>query len=244
MGADALYLGANANVHVALSQLHGGRGGDYIVQSIDPFLFYPGDGGDAIRAQGPNAKLLVTGQVADLCRGGNAGVARRVFPPSILDEGVSGRALRLAAGCSARVSGATFQAGGIGSGTTPSGPAIVSFGALSQPVPADPSLELLAGPHAAGSLVTFAVHAQPGSSVRLRYGRRPIVEDLPFSAEDRLVENLRAFNLGVVPPSGDVFGEVVINEDLPLGALIVFQAANTETSSVTEMSQSLPLIVR
>lgn len=243
-GSDALHLGASANVHVALTQILGGNGGDYRSCS-DGCEEFPGNGGHAIHVVGPNAKLIVAGQSTDVCRGGNAGANR--FPPLFLPEsqgGSPGRGLYLSGGSSARVSGETFVGGGVGSNPPTGVLPIVSFGALTLPVPADPSLELLSGPQTPGSLVTFAVHAEPGSSVRLRFGRRPIVEDLPFSAEDRLVENLRAFNLGIVPPSGTVLSEAVINEDLPVGALIVFQAACTETSSVTEMSQSLPLIVR
>lgn len=226
-GTAGVGVGAASDVHVSLSQLRGGNGGDGQHGPKSAFDVYAGKGGDGIYVF-PDSRVLVTGQPSDMCRGGRVG---RVT------SGDLGFGLYRYGG-TARVSGATFVS------DPPTLPPISGWGPLVQPVPADPSLELLSGPQTPGSLVTFAVHAEPGSSVRLRIGRRPIVEDLPFSAEDRLVENLRSYNLGVVPPSGDVFAEVVLSELAPLGALVVFQAACIETSSATEMSQSLPLIVR
>lgn len=242
-GSAALYLGPNAIAHVSLSQLQGGKGGDFgmCIDLCSPVA--PGNGGDAIAALGPNACVFVTGQPADICRGGNAGLASYFLGP-VGPAAAPGRGLRVTGGNTARVSGATFLAGGIGSNATPSGPAIVAVGTVTEPLPADPSLEMSPGPQLPGDVVTFVVHAEPGSTVRLRWGRRPIVEDIDGWAEDRLVEQIRSYFLGVVPASGDVSWTMSMPPASPIGALIVFQGTCIETNGATEFTQSWPTLFR
>ena len=92
--------------------------------------------------------------------------------------------------------------------------------------------------------MTFVVHAAPGTDVRLRLGRRPIVEDLATTEEDRLVEQLRSWGLGVVPASGDVAFPFTMPSTSPIGALLVTQAVSVDTLGGAALTDSWPIVLR
>lgn len=234
-GGHAVSIGAGADVHVALSTLRGGDGGD----NPWTFLFptYSGDGGDAVRLGTATSRLLLTGVPSDSITGGNNGLGN-----DCPYDGLMGTAVHvMSSSATARVSGATFTGGGwFCDGTL--GPAL--RGPVTQPALPDPTLEMLPPVTGAGASCTLVVHAAPGTDVRLRLGRRPIVEDLPASVEDRLVEQIRSWGLGIVPASGEVTFPFTLPSTSPTGALLAFQAFAVDPSAGTEFTASWPVVFR
>jgi hypothetical protein len=234
-GGQGLRIGLGANVHVAHSQVRGGDGGDNLTTAIGNY--FGGDGGDAFRLTADGARLLLTGLPSDVAGGGYNGWGDNCFW-----DGAPGAAIRVEhPSAVARVSGTTLAGGGYLCDDS-LGPAIV--GPVDQPASADPVLEALPAVLAPGQTCTFVVHAPPGTDVRLRLGRRPIVEDLPASAEDRLVEPLRSWGLGIVPPSGSVAFPFTMPSTSPPGALLVLQAVGIDAGGGTELTASWPALLR
>ncbi|MBI5364547.1 MAG: hypothetical protein HZA53_15325 [Planctomycetes bacterium] len=234
-GGHALRIGPGGNVHAALSTLRGGEGGDN--PSTTLFQSYGGDGGDAARLTAADSVLLLTGVPTDTLSGGFNG-----YSNECAYDGLPGTGVRVVfPSASARVSGATLLGAGYfcdGSlGPTTIGPVTV-------PATPDPTLEMLPPVSGPGAACTMVVHAAPGTDVRLRLGRRPIVEDLPASIEDRLVEQLRSWGLGLVPASGEVTFPFTLPSTSPIGALLAFQAFAVDPSTGTEFTASWPVVFR
>lgn len=233
-GGDGIQALNGADVHLSLSTVRGGDGGDN--GSTILFNTHAGDGGDALDVS--ESRVLVTGTPAESLAGGANGVADDF---TCLIDGAAGRALRIGAGSTARVSGLALH-GGYENCFGGEIPPISNQGTLIQPVLADPSLERTSGALVAGQPVTFVLHGAPGTQLRLRLGRRPIVDPLAPGYEDRLVEQLRGYDVGVCPPSGSLAFDIGTSSATPLGALLVFQALAFDGSGASELSASWPLI--
>lgn len=109
--------------------------------------------------------------------------------------------------------------------------------------PADPSLDV-SGSTAAGSIVTFDLHAAPGSTARLDLGRSPIAIADGLALIEDLAPAARSVNLGLVPPSGTRSVSWRIPANLPVGTFLVLQAEVTPPSGVLARTNSVPIVVR
>lgn len=234
-GGHALLLGAGASAHVALTTLRGGDGGDNASTTL--FQSYGGDGGDGARLAAADSALLLTGIPMDTVSGGFNGYSNECAYDGIMGTGVHVQY----PSASTRVSGATLLGAGYWCDGSLGPP---TRGPVFQPAVPDPTLEMLPPVTGPGASCTMVVHAAPGTDVRLRLGRRPIVEDLPASAEDRLVEPLRSWGLGVVPASGAVSFPFTLPSTSPTGALLAFQAFAVDLSAGTEFTASWPVVFR
>jgi hypothetical protein len=93
-------------------------------------------------------------------------------------------------------------------------------------------------------LTTFRVHAEPGSSVDLLFGRKPAIVDVPGLAEDLLLVPTRIRPLGVVGSTA------VVDFDLPVPAGFAkgftFFAQGRVAFSPTDVryTNSVPIVVR
>ncbi|MBK7876863.1 MAG: hypothetical protein IPJ77_14150 [Planctomycetes bacterium] len=237
-GGDGLVVDTGANVHVALSSVRGGRGGD--AGGTPGIPFYGGDGGEGVRLAGTGPRLLLSGTAADLVLGGDSGLGADDL---CLDSGFPGNGIDASHASSpvARASGATLQGG---YDLCRDSTAFSTMGAVTLPSVADPALEMLPPIASPGQSVTFVVHAAPGTDVRLRLGRRTIVEDLATTEEDRLVEQLRSWGLGVVPASGEVTFPFTMPSTSPVGALLATQAVSVDTLGGAALTASWPIVLR
>ena len=237
-GGHGLVVDTGANVHVALSSVRGGRGGD--ASGVPGIPFYAGDGGAGVRLAGIGPRLLLSGTPTDLVRGGDSGLG----PDDLCqDSGTPAGGIDTLHALSpiARASGATLQGG---YDLCRDDTQLPIRGTVTLPSVPDPTLEMLPPSAGPGQSVTFVVHAAPGTDVRLRLGRRPIVEDLATTEEDRLVEQLRSWGLGVVPASGDVAFPFTMPSTSPIGALLVTQAVSVDTLGGAALTDSWPIVLR
>lgn len=235
-GGDGIFVDEASDVHVALSTVRGGTGGDYSDDNQCPFC-EAGDGGLGIRMVG-DARVLVTGIATDLVRGGQAGLGN-----VCAQDGFPGHALFVPASATARLSGATIEGATYALDCGGAHVAAVGGqGVVTVPIPADPALAV-AGTIAQGQPVTFTVHGAPGAAVRLRLGRQLVVQDLSESYEDRLTIPLRTYDLGTMPASGSASFVFTLPASLPKGFVVVAQSS-VITSAEVALTQSVPITLR
>lgn len=227
-GGQGIRVIGASDVHVSLSSITAGEGGDN-----DDCEFCPGgDGGSGI-VLAPGASLLVTGTASDFIRGGASGTTAS----STAADGTPYPAVLVNVGAQARISGASVL-GGWNAVSNSYVQAI--WGTATQPDPADPVLSVT-GVIAPGNVVTYTVRGAPGSAARLRLGRQAIVQDLAESVEDRLVLPLRTFDLGVLPASGMATFQLNLPTSLPIGFAIIAQASVVRPTGEVALTQSVPI---
>jgi hypothetical protein len=110
-------------------------------------------------------------------------------------------------------------------------------------MPADPALSV-SGTLTPGSLATYTLTGQPGATGRLDFGRMLSVTDVPIVIEDRLTLPIRSFNLGVIPPSGQVSFTVLLPSYLPRGFLATAQAETNSVAVGVSLTPSVPITLR
>lgn len=111
-----------------------------------------------------------------------------------------------------------------------------------QDIPGLPRMRL-DGDSAAGQPMTIEVLAEAGSNARLWMGRQPAVVPVPGLQVPRLHTFDRGSSLGAMPPSGLLAIPATV-PNFPRGTLIFLQASRTLGSGATELSNSLPVVVR
>jgi hypothetical protein len=148
----------------------------------------------------------------------------------------------VAPSATARVSGATVQAGANFEGSCGGVPPAIS-GFATIPSPADPSL-VVSTPLVVGQPFTFTLRGNPGDSARLRVGRTPIVDDSPAAVEDLLVVVLRTHDLGTIPPSGQVQLSYALPANVLTGFLLLAQGATVDGFGESRLTQSVPVVAR
>jgi hypothetical protein len=230
-GGIGVLCDSGSDVHISLSTMQGGAGGNN-QWNLDPPA-YAGNGGAGIQVAS-TAKLLLTGIASNLVVGGNAG-----HSSDCQHNGYSGNGLSVASGGYARSSSVTIQAGSSLCGGYVSPPTSGSVDFVS---PIDPSLEL-SGTTDPGQVLTLVVHGRPGDSARIRLGRQAVVHAQAGIYEDELTNPLRIYDLGALPASGQATKHVTIPGSLPQGYLMVFQASTVGSDGTTRLTQSAPVVV-
>ena len=227
IGGDGIRVAGAGEVHVSLSTVLAGRGGDNGGCEFCP----GGDGGVGIRLQSGTGLLLLTGVAANVVRGGEPG-----YGDTCQTDGSPGEGVAVYFSAQARVSGVTIEGG-------PAlcfGQAPAIYGPVTIPSPADPSLSVT-GTTAPGNVVAYTVSGAPGSAARLRLGRQAIVQDLPDAHEDRLTVPLRTFDLGMLPASGTATFHLTLPTSLPTGFAVIAQASVVQPSGEVALTQSVPI---
>jgi hypothetical protein len=232
-GGNGITVQGTSDVHVSLSTVLGGPGGD-----VDgDFSLPPGNGGAGIVVTDSSARLLVTGLPADHIAGAHGGLL--LISGDCLHDGHPGSGILLS-GASARLSGATIEGASYsGCSIPPPAPAVV--GAYTSPFPADPSLSV-SGTIAQGQPIMLTLNGAPGSAARLRLGRQLVVQDLPGVYEDRLTVPLRTYDLGTLPPSGQATFQILLSSALAPGTIVVAQGVSI-TPAETTLTQSVAITV-
>ncbi|MCY2959716.1 MAG: hypothetical protein NTY35_06085 [Planctomycetota bacterium] len=229
-GGDGILVTGTGVAHVSLSDARGGTGGD----NFGCESCVGGDGGRGIRLQ-DSASLLLTGIASDLVLGGQPG-----YGDTCASDGTPGPGLAVYGGAQAQISGVAIHGG-----TTLCGgfePWVI-VGPYTTASPTDPSLEL-SGVTLPGQVVTYTLRGAPGAAARLRLGRQAILEDLPAVFEDRLVQPLRTFDLGALPPSGTATFALTLPSSLPSGFTVFAQASVVSPSGEVALTQSVPITLR
>lgn len=234
-GGDGIVANGSSDVHVSRAEARGGAGGDLPAGATCGCLI-AGHGGIGIRVNA-GAKLLLTGPSSALVKGGAAGIG--IDCPY---DGRPGNGVVVDFAASARVSGATVvgESSRAFCGGFPASPIV---GPYTVPGTPDPTLSV-SGVLAAGQLVTYTLTGTPGLSARVYFGRILSVTDLPFVSEDRLTLPIRSFNLGVIPPSGQVSLTILLPSYLPRGFLVSAQGEATTTLGDVFLSPSAPITLR
>jgi len=230
-GGIGVLCDGTSDVHISLSTIHGGAGGNNEIPQ--DFNGNAGNGGAGIQVQGLS-KLLLTGTANDLIVGGDTGGGI-----DCTHDGYPGSGLSVIAGSYARSSSVVFEEGFYNCLIHSVPP---TSGSVDFVTPIDPSLEL-SGTTNPGQVLTLVVHGRPGDSARIRLGRQAVVHDQPGSYEDELTNPLRIYDLGALPASGEATKHVTIPGSLPHGYLMVFQGTTTDTDGVTRFTQSAPVVV-
>ncbi len=230
-GAIGVMCDGTSDVHISLSTIQGGAGGDCTGSQDIPG--HGGTGGAGIRVQGLS-KLLLTGSASDHAIGGDQG-----YGDDCATDGYPGPGLSVENGSYARSSSVVIDEGYFECGGHSVSP---TSGSVDFVTPIDPSLAL-SGTTNPGQVLTLVVHGRPGDSARIRLGRQAVVHDEVGIYEDELTNPLRIYDLGALPASGEATKHVTIPGSLPHGYLMVFQGTTTDTDGVTRFTQSAPVVV-
>jgi len=228
---------AGANVHVSLSTIRGGRGGDYTNFGNPWFLGRAGDGAPAITLAG-DAQVLVTGRASDVIEGAQSGTG-----DDCSNDGVPAPAVRNAGVASfVQHSALTFQGGRYFNDC--GGQMVAPFAGHHLEVsPVDPSLQM-SGSGVPGTQAVYTLRGAPGDAARLRIGRQLALVDLPGVLEDRLLFPVRTYDLGTIPASGERTFTLNLPASLPDGFLILAQGSVVSPSGTTRLSQCVPIVLR
>ncbi len=221
VGMPALSV-LGGEVHVALTSLLGGHGGNNTC--IDTGNCDGGDGGAGIELTS-GARLIVSGTSQDFVQGGAGGTSSCDHP------GSSGPALSLDASSEARLSGESFVGWISNNG-----------GTIINPSPDDPTFVALGSP-SSGNVFTLRVHGPVGATADVILGRRPIIVGTPALDEEQLTPVNRVFHLGVIPANGTASLNFPVSPSWPQGFSVVFQGRLTAGAS-TVYTNSLPAIVQ
>ncbi len=218
-------------VHVSLSEVGGGAGGDATYAGGPGF---GGNGGFGIFVAN-GTKLLLDGITTNTIHGGDAGYGIDCF-----HDGSPANGLRVYQGGDARASSVTFI-GGAFTCAPPNAPG--TGGTVDFVTPIDPSLAV-SGVATAGQPLVFTLNGTAADTARIVLGRQAVVTDLSNVFEDQLTNTLRVYDLGVLPASGGGQKSITVPSILPKGYLLVFQGRTLGTDGVTRLTQSVPVIVR
>jgi hypothetical protein len=209
-GSPAVNVYTGGRAHIYHCTVLGGDGGP---DGGGSFAW----GAPAIRAT-QNGRLLLGGDLIDVCQGGNG----------MYQE----NALWLEGTSVGRVSHVALQ------GFTITPPATIE-----QPFPHDPALGVLSWP-APGQPVTFQLTAPSASSAELLLGRKPVVPLDSGSAEVLGIATLRVFAMPDVGASGKSYFDFVVPPTAPDGFLFFAQARVTLPDGEQRYTNSLPILVR
>ncbi|MBL8858863.1 MAG: hypothetical protein JNL28_10190 [Planctomycetes bacterium] len=234
-GGDGLVISGASDVHVSRTDARGGVGGD-LPASFTCACLVAAPGGFGIRV-GPAANLLLTGSSTSLIKGGSGGVGQ-----DCPYDGAPGNGIVISSGGSARISGATV------SGESPrtfcgGSPVLPVIGAYTVPSSPEPTLRVTGTP-LAGAPVTFTLSGTPGATARFSFGRNFAITDVPFVAEDILTTPIRFFDMGVIPPSGEISLTIPLPGYLPRGFLVVAQGRTDSASIGMSLSPSAAITLR
>lgn len=233
-GAGILVSGAS-DLHASRVDARGGIGGD-LPANFSCTCLVAANGGAGIRI-GAGSNLLLTGTNLSLVKGGTAGIGSVCST-----DGHPGNGIVVHPSGSARISGATVA----GESPRPfcgGGSVLPIVGPYNVPSPAEPTLSV-SGTLTPGSLATYTLTGQPGATGRLYFGRILSVTDVPFVAEDLLTHEIRSFNLGVIPASGQVSFTILLPNYLPRGFLANAQGETNSVSVGLSLSPSAPVTLR
>ena len=219
---------ASGRVHVALTDVTGGKGG----KGNSIMSIAGANGGDGIRVR-TGGEVIVAGVPNDLVRGGDMGA------PYGVGTAHPGHGVQVDFGGSLRYSGATIASGGPYGGTL----AIQNFGTALHATPNNPTLEVI-GNAFAGASVQLAVHGVVGVSARLQQGNQALVVDDGQTEIERLDNRIRLHPLGLIT-TGSVYYTMNIPSNWPVGFLRLFQGQEVDpaTGALLERTNSVFAIV-
>lgn len=222
-GGHGARLGNNGWLHLVLSEVAGGPGGDGS-QLCFPVGTNGGTGGDALQLNiTSKAFAMGTPSVSEILAGSGGGYC---FP------GASGKSLRLAPGCFARQSGQTVV------GQVEVDPTAT----LESPAELDPYLERFGTP-IAGTQVRFNVFGAAGDDVTLYLARQAALQPIPGVLIEKLTSEDRSFSLGTIAPGGFATFVFKLSPLLQPGTR-VFAQAKILRNGVELRTNSVPVIVR
>lgn len=212
--------GSTSRMHLVLTSLGGGSGGNY----TGPCFLATGDGGnggdglyDAIgflQASGVGSLTHISGGAPGSgCDGpaepGKAVVAQGLF----------------------RYSGVSFN------GTV--------TGNVQYVDPPDPFLADLSGePPTPGATILFTVFGAPGDQVTLYLGRSPVVEAVPSGLIEKLTSEDRSIPLGTISDAGYIGWAFKLPASLPKGFCFFTQARILRNGITDLRTNSIPIVVR
>lgn len=231
-GGDGIALSGSADVHLTMSIVRGGVGGDLPAVNVCPSC-RAGSGGLAVRV-GAGSRLIISGSNSSLAAGGTGGVG-----PQCNLDGRPGNAIVAESTASVRATGSTIT----GAATRAFCGSIQATGIIGPytiPTPPDPTLSVTGTLEASQSL-TFTITGEPGASARLSFGRGMFVADAPFVVEDQLLSPVRTFELGVLPASGKASFVIPLPAYFPRGLLIVAQGTTQSSGVGTSFTPSIPI---
>jgi hypothetical protein len=226
-----------SRVHFVLSSSHGGAGSDTNQQ-----FNMAGFGGAGIYEEA-GASLVIAGDASDVIQGGQNGVCLACSDCSY-DGAGAGDGLDAYGQCAYSGASILAQSYLFGHQCLPDS-SFAIVGNATQVVPDDPTLDI-SGTPSAGQTVTFTLHADPGASAILFFGRQAIVVPDPNVEIELLTPKSRIVNLGTIPPSGVATFHWPINAGLSPGVFFVAQAEVTGPSSVGALrrTNSIPIVLR
>jgi hypothetical protein len=228
-GGYGLWCQSQSRVHLALTSVFGGDGGD----ACSGFCGggYGGDGRPAISAF--SSAVIIAGNGADSLIGGRRGGGN--FP------GSNGPGITLSAGATLRWSGVSISGGG-SSSSGYAQPIVPAVAAVSPP---DPTVEITGTPTPGGSL-NLRLYATPGTFGRLQQGNQMLVVDDGLSAIEKLNNRIRIHPLGPVPAGGVIDYPLVVPSNWLPGQFRVFQGLEIDgaTAMLIERTNSVPVVVR
>lgn len=227
-GGTAVEVLSGGLLTVANSDLLGGRGGDSITGGVG---LLAGDGGTGAFVD-VGGSLVVVGGSHRVIRGGDGGVG-----PDFQDDGAGGVGLHVEGEVS--LSGAVAYGGE--SVDWVDGLPITGSGTVFQPIPDEPSLELI-GAAIPGETIHFTVRGTPGELVVLMVGRAPSVAFLPGLQDPLLTQPVRQFPLGFFNGSGRLVHSITLPLHLQPGQRFVFQA-RIEGGPALRLTNSAPIVV-
>lgn len=229
-GGTGLECLSGSRVHVALTKVTGGRGGDGDYH----WFTNGGSGGDAVRASGASV-VVIAGNASTPITGGAIGDPD-AFSNS--NNPTPGLGFSGCLSCSLRYSGSPIV-NAYGS------PSVAQSGSLTIPVPEDPTLELVGNP-SSDENVELIVHGAPGQNARLQQGDEPRRIADALSVIESLNNRIRLHPLGAIGAQGDARYPATIGAALPLGWTRFFQGYQIDPSSggLDERTNSVIVVVR
>ncbi len=218
--------GAGARVHVALSNVVGGHGGNGdFYAGVDGASggggMYLGSGAQVIVAGLPS-NVICSGRYGDVNVNGNAGVAYGIGA---------------AAGTSLRHSGVRVTGSYLGSAFFPA--------SLATPVsPPDPTLSMV-GFDVPGASGTISLFGTPGVNARLQQGTEALVDDDGTATIEMLANRVQQHPLGPIPTAGHVDFSRTLASSVSPGWLRVFQGYEIDplNGATIERTNSVVVIV-
>jgi hypothetical protein len=230
-GGAGIQCNAGARVHVALSEVRGGDGGD----GDDNFAVNGASGGPAIHGV-DGSETIVAGIASIAVIGGSVGeVQGYCCLASWPGHGFKGTAASWL-----RYSGAPILDG---AGSSAAG--ISSTGTVVHALPDDPTLDMDVDPYP-GAEVSLTLYAVPGTLGQLQQGTTLLVDDDGQSVIEKLTNRVLHRPFGIVPANGVAVRTYRVRANWPTGRLAVFQGLERDSSinALLERTNSVPLIVR
>lgn len=215
-GGHAIECFGVTRLHVALSTVYGGSGGNGDLNCG----YWGGVGGTGLLIHTPSPLAILSRTSFVAGSGGWPGAG-------------PGDSMVVSSSTTAWSSNNTFQPQ----------PVVNANGVLNFMPVAAPTLELIGTP-APGATITLRLRAEPGAAARLNVGSTPVVQPTPNVLVERLVVAQRSIDLGTVPPSGLIDTPWQYRQATPRGNLVIFQANLVDpANSQVQRSNSIEAIV-